>query len=302
MNNDEYQLSYIICTRNRLNFLKINLKYLFENIQGDEEIIIVDGDSSDGTKEYLESLYKAGKIHQYISEPDKNQAHGFNKALIMARGKLIKKLIDDDLFCFPAIQACKSYMLENPTYDLCISDSLETSLGNCQIITEQSRLKQYLQWKSGYVKSFTFGDVSLLLRKSSLPYLGLYDTSFTMLDYEFSLRVSYLRAKIAYYTGFNAMSIFHPNNVSSAVTRATLNLEGTRANAMYEYAGDNSDVSIFSKLKILIGKNLQELGIWQKNPQIKNENNFSSDSLEVIYDFCDRYINQANSDRQGEFL
>ncbi len=38
-------LSYIISTRNRLALLKISLKYLWKNLQDDEEIVIVDGNS-----------------------------------------------------------------------------------------------------------------------------------------------------------------------------------------------------------------------------------------------------------------
>ncbi len=296
-----YALSYVICTRNRLPFLQINLQYILNNLNKDEEVIVVDGNSSDGTKEYLESMYQHGKIHQYISEPDKNQAHGFNKALLMARGELIKKIIDDDLFCFPAIRACKSYMQENSSCDLCISDSLETSLVNHQQISEQTRINQYIAWKSGKVKSFTFGDVSLLLRRRSLPYLGLYNTSFMMLDYEFSLRSSYMKADIAYYTGFNAMSIFNPASVSAKVTKDTLELESRRANSMYEYPGDGCEISNLSKIKISVGKTLQKFGLWKKNKSTTLQK-VSSDNLGDIYSFCYQYLNQANEDREGRFL
>jgi glycosyltransferase involved in cell wall biosynthesis len=298
------KLSYVLSTRNRLPFLQINLGYLLKNIKDDEEIIVVDGNSSDGTQEYLKLLHQSGKIHQYVSEPDKNQAHGFNKALMLAKGEIIKKIIDDDLFCFPSIQICKDYMINNHSCDLCISDCLNTNLANYKDIGQHSRLQQYQQWKAGKVKSFTFGDVSLLLRRSSIPYLGLYDSSFTMLDYEFSLRTSYLKANIAYYTGFNAMSIFNPNSVSSNVTQETLKLEGQRTNAMYEYAGDDSEISHLSKLKIFIGKSLQKLGIWERSKSHVTEvdGNFSLDELADIYEFCYQHLNRANLDKQGKFF
>ncbi len=59
-----FSLSYIIATRNRLPFLKITLGKLINELQQDEEIVVVDGNSSDGTKEYLKELFKEGKIHQ----------------------------------------------------------------------------------------------------------------------------------------------------------------------------------------------------------------------------------------------
>lgn len=295
-----FKLSYIICTRNRLNFLKISLKYLLENIDEDEEIVIVDGDSSDGTKDYIKDLYEQKKIHQFISEADRNQAHGWNKAILLARGELIKKIIDDDLFCFPAIRDCKQFMLENPSVDLCISDTLGTNLADYKNISKESRLKQYLAWKSGITKSFTFGDVSLLLRKSSIPYLGLYDTSFVMLDYEYSLRVSYLRSNIAYYTGFNAMSIFNPDSISSNVTSDILKLEGKRANPMYEYAGDRAEISNYSKIKIFVGKLIYKIRSC-KYKYIETNNNGDVVDILSAYEFCCQYLNKENLNKQKEF-
>ncbi len=80
-----YTLSYIVSTRNRIQFLQIILPLLFANIQPDEEIIVVDSNSTDGTQDYLNELHSKGKIHKFISEPDKNQAHGWNKAILTRR-------------------------------------------------------------------------------------------------------------------------------------------------------------------------------------------------------------------------
>lgn len=294
------KLSYIICTRNRLNFLKISLNYLLKNIAEDEEVIVVDGNSSDGTQDYLDLLFKQGLIHQYISEKDKNQAHAWNKGILLARGELLKKVIDDDLFCYSAIQDCKQFMLENPSIDACISDTLGTNLADYKNISKESRLKQYLDWKSGKTKSFTFGDISLLLRKSSIPFLGLYDTSFVMLDYEYSLRISYLRSNIAYYTGFNAMSVFNPYSVSSNVTSDILKLESQRANPMYEYAGDGSEISSYSKLKIFVGKLIHKIRT-SKHKSTEVNNNSSLFDLLSIYEFCYQYLNKENLNQQKKF-
>ncbi|WP_295676193.1 glycosyltransferase, partial [uncultured Mucilaginibacter sp.] len=93
-----FDISYIIATRNRLPLLKITLQKLIGELQPNEEIVVVDANSNDGAKEYLQKLFDEGKIHQFVSEPDRNQAHGWNKAILMAKGTLIKKIIDDDVF------------------------------------------------------------------------------------------------------------------------------------------------------------------------------------------------------------
>jgi glycosyltransferase involved in cell wall biosynthesis len=252
-----YNLSYIIATRNRLPFLRITLSALLSDIQPDEEIVVVDGNSTDGSKEYLQQLFEEGKIHRFISEPDKNQAHAWNKAMLMANGAIIKKIIDDDVFCYEAIRECKNYLLQNPDVDVIISNDLGSQLNDHKNIQKLSRLGQFEKWKNGMVPSFTFGDVHMLIRRKSLPYIGLYHTSFVMMDWEYSLRISYLNANIAYYTGYNALSVDHPQTVSALKDHKLIEEQGKKGGLFYDYTGDTAEISTWSKIKISAGKLLK---------------------------------------------
>jgi len=248
------ELSYIIATYNRLPFLKITLEKLLAELQPGEEIVIVDGNSTDGTKEYLQQLFEQGKIHQYISEPDKNQAHAWNKAMLMAKGTVIKKIIDDDVFDYPSIRKCKDYMLQNPSVDVILSNDLSSLFNNHKTIHPDTRIPEFEKWSKGLLPSFSFGDVHMLIRRSSLSYIGLYNTAYVMMDWEYSLRISYLKANIVYYTGYNALSVAHPQTVTSSANKELIDLQGKRSAVFYEYDGDNSDMSYWSRLKIFIGK------------------------------------------------
>ena len=93
---DNITLSYIIATRNKLPYLKTGLKKLIAAKKPDEEILVADGASTDGTKEYLEELKKEGKIDFYLSEPDYAESHALNKLFLLANGTLIK-IINDDI-------------------------------------------------------------------------------------------------------------------------------------------------------------------------------------------------------------
>ena len=287
----EVNLSFIISTRNRLDFLKITLVKLIESLNSGEEIVVVDGNSNDGTKEYLEALYKAGKIHQFLSEADKNQAHGWNKAMMMAKGTLIKKIIDDDIFSYEAIRKCADYMLKNPETDLCISNSLTASFSPSLNISLNSRLVDFEKWKKGITKSFSFSDVYLLMRRSVLPKIGLYNTNFVMLDWEYSLRASYHQCEIAYYTGYMAMGVDTPQNITSAVSKQTLKNEGKIGRLLYEYPGDSKNISLYSKIKIAIGKTLFK---------IKTNDN----SKDISSNYPDLYdiLSQADQTANGIFL
>ncbi|MGZ3757423.1 MAG: glycosyltransferase family 2 protein [Mucilaginibacter sp.] len=292
-----FNLSYIIATRNRLPFLRILFNELLPQLKTDEEIVVIDGDSTDGTIEYLEQLLKEQKIHQYKSEPDRNQAEAWNKGMLMARGTIIKKLIDDDVHDFKAIRKCCDFMLLHPEIDVCISDTLECDLQSPEQITQASRLPWFLNWKAGNVKSFTFGDVYLLIRRSSLGFIGLYDTQFKMIDWEYSLRISFLGAKIAYYTGFNSLSVATPGNVTSTATQQQLRYEETIGKLKYNYAGDGADISFYSRIKITIGTLLAKGR--SKTKIVPLTSPICPDELENIYAALYKKLSDQNATDQN---
>jgi glycosyltransferase involved in cell wall biosynthesis len=290
-----FSISYIVCTKNRLSYLKILFDQFLNYCQPDEEIIVIDGNSTDGSKEFLQQLFDQGKIHQLVSEPDKNQAHGWNKGFLLARGTIIKKMIDDDVHSLSAIRRCKQFMLQNPLVDICISNCLVTDLAAPRNIHIASRLNYYEAWKAGEVTCFTFSDVYMLIRKNSLSYLGLFDTQFTMMDWEYSLRCSFLKANIAYYTGYNSLAVDTPGNVTSSANKQTLKTEGKIGAVKYGYKGDRSDISLYSEIKIAIGKAINYRSV-HKQDNI-DPDNLHLKSLDVIYNYLYQTLedyNQAN--------
>lgn len=291
----EYQLSYIIATRNRLPFLRITLQKLLENILPFEEIVVVDGGSEDGTKEYLKELHDNGKIHQFISEKDRNQAHGWNKAMLMAKGEILKKIIDDDVFCYSAVQKCKDYMLANSNVDIVISNDLNSSIVNSARIERASRIFQFTRWTENQLKSFSFGDVHMLIRRNSLSFLGLYNTSFIMMDWEYSLRISYLKANIAYYTGYNALSVYHGETISASREQKKIQTQGKKGEFFYDYKGDAAEISLWSKIKIQIGTFLQ------RDTKTRYKENRVYDLLNIYNEFYTS-INKVNDKGDFEFL
>lgn len=290
-------LSFIIATHNRLPFLSITLGRLINNLQPNEEIVVVDGNSTDGSKPYLQQLFIEGKIHQFISEPDHNQAHAWNKAMLMAKGEIIKKIIDDDVFCYAAIRACKNYMLQNPGVDVIISNDLGSTLINYKDIQRYSRLLQFDKWRKAISISFTFGDVHMLVRKSSLALIGLYNTSYIMMDWEYSLRISYQQVNIAYYTGYNALSVAHPQTVSSLKNTKLIAEQGKRGNIFYEYKGDEAEIKLWSKVKIQIGKLIYPA----KKAAILSKEILPQDICS-IYSYYYTYINELNNSSDLVFL
>jgi glycosyltransferase involved in cell wall biosynthesis len=210
----EINLSYVLTTFNKLAFIKVVLPELILNKKNDEEIIVIDGGSLDGTCEFLDGLKRAGKIDFLLSEKDKGEAHGFNKGFLLARGTLIKIITDDDSFYYPAIRSCKEYMLNHPETDVMASNTAVTYSNNYrQIEIIRDYPDGYLKWKEGKLMNFAFCMTPVMIRRSSLPLTGLFYIKSKIPDFEWTIRVTGF-ANIAWYTGFPVVNII--NNLSSS--------------------------------------------------------------------------------------
>ncbi len=213
---DKYNLTYVLTTRNKLPYLKEVMKRLLENVQDDEEIVVVDGASTDGSAEYLKNLFEKGHIHQFLSEPDLCQAHGTNKGLLMAQGQIIKILMDDDAFYFPGIRKCKEFLLSHPDIDVLNGNTADFYRNDSKNFYPRDYLqKRYLQWQRNERPAFWFDDQALFIRRDKLPLIGLFHTGVSCLDVELSVRITSLKqVKLAWYTGMLACAVFNPDSSS----------------------------------------------------------------------------------------
>jgi glycosyltransferase involved in cell wall biosynthesis len=62
------------------------------------ETIVVDGGSTDGTRELVERNVRAGKVDVCIAEPDRGVYEAWNKAIRRSRGRWVSFLGRDDVF------------------------------------------------------------------------------------------------------------------------------------------------------------------------------------------------------------
>ena len=305
-------LSYIITTKNKINYLPIVINNLTKNIQPDEEIVVVDANSSDGTKEYLISLYNNGIIQKFISEPDHAQAHGCNKALLMAEGKLLKIINDDDMFYYEGIRKCKKFMLENPEFDLIGMDGAGADFRNNNLSYFPSYpeyINSYNKWKTEKTP-FSFCDLGLMIRKSSLSYLGLFNPAYIRLDAEFTFRASSLpKTKIAWYTGCCYVRIANENS-NSVKYGEFMDVEWEKLEWIYLKSNERykTKKSIIQKLKEKIKRKIFLIGEKYKNKKLNIDNSNNMNNIEETQisweEFCNKtdiWLKKNNSENSGKF-
>jgi glycosyltransferase involved in cell wall biosynthesis len=109
------RVSYVITTRNRCEYLKRTLTNVREFIGEEDELIIVDGGSTDGTAAVV--YQNSDMVSVFVSEPDTSEGHALNKALFLARGRFIKPITDDDYFYPDAMRRLVTVAEAHPEID-----------------------------------------------------------------------------------------------------------------------------------------------------------------------------------------
>lgn len=291
----EPRLSYILTTYQKLPYLKEVLARLLEHREADEEIVITDGGSTDGTVEFLTALQREGKIQQFVSGRDYGEGHGTNKALLMAKGKLIKILTDDDDHFFSNIKACREFMLKNETIDFLASEGASVQWKREEPFGRSAYAKDYEQWKKSH-KPFSFCGLGWMWRATSLPLLGLMDTSTIRMDGEYSLRVTASKAKIAWYTGTSwARIVNRGSNTVNKVKR--IQEETKRLNAYYGVSIDPE--TWFKRAKSYLHPLTRQVkGLLPKPTPIP----WHTPDPQKAFQICDEWLRVVNAAEPGRFL
>lgn len=208
----EYTLSYVLTTYNKLPYLKQVVERLVAARQPDEEIVVTDGGSKDGTPEYLQQLFDAGHIQQFVSERDKGEAHGFNKAMLRAKGELVKLITDDDAFCYSAIREGKAFMLAHPEVDVLTGNTGLIHLEKLDMATLYDDVADnFRRWLANKEVVWMIG-LPLLIRRSSLALTGLFHTGVVQVDTEFTYRITSLNINLVWSTAMLSVRLENPQS------------------------------------------------------------------------------------------
>lgn len=302
--NDQCNLTYVLTTFNKIAFLKITVPLLIANCQPDEEIIITDGGSTDGTKEYLEQLFHEGKIQQFVSEKDKGEAHGFNKAILLASGELIKIITDDDLYSFTAIHQCKEFMLGNKNIDFLFSNIGDYHITD-NIFFDHLNINNFMEWKK-YNKPTPMCGLGLMLRRSSISLLGLFNPEYVCIDHEYSLKITNQLTCGSFYTGYSAIRILNEKSNSLTKSFESIYSQNTKLSQFYNttYLEKQQPGILIRLLYQRITASLRSLNIFRK----KNEAHGSKlktpspPSIEEVFSIADSLLANLNANTKQEFL
>jgi glycosyltransferase involved in cell wall biosynthesis len=114
--NDPPKISVVIPSYNQGQFLERAVQSLICQNYPALEILVVDGGSTDGSREILETYSK--HLGYWCSEPDQGQTHGLNKGFERSRGEIMGWLNSDDQLVPGALQRMAHFFSIRPDVDV----------------------------------------------------------------------------------------------------------------------------------------------------------------------------------------
>ncbi|MCX6844368.1 MAG: glycosyltransferase [candidate division WOR-3 bacterium] len=186
------RVSYIISTRNRAQYLSKTLDNVREFITPEDELLIMDGASTDNTAEVVRSF--SDVVTVFRSEPDLGEAHATNKALLIARGDYIKFLTDDDYFIPDAMRHAIAVLEKHPEIDALICGGRKFRIDPATSEAKPGAVVCAIAPRDDGFGTDRLLDVfdcglGLFLTRRMIAYIGLLDASFRCVDIEYARRL-----------------------------------------------------------------------------------------------------------------
>lgn len=158
---DNIKISIIVVVYNSRDALRLTLRSIIEQRYSNKEIIVIDGNSTDGTKDVI--IENSLDISMWVSEPDSGIYDAMNKGLMMATGDYVWYVNAGDFIY-------NEYTLEN----IFRGDDLDSDIyyGDTLIVNEKSevlglrkkRVPNALVWQD-FRKGMVICHQSIIIKK-----------------------------------------------------------------------------------------------------------------------------------------
>ena len=183
------KISIITVCFNSAEFIEHAIESVASQDYVDIEHIVIDGDSSDGTKEVLGKYND--QIAKWISEPDEGIYDAMNKGIKLAAGDVIGILNSDDFYFSNTVISTIAKQFEDPKLDAVYGDLIVVDPQNLDktIRTYSSKSWDPQRFAKGYMPAHP----TFFVRKKYYERYGLFETDYQIAaDYEMLIRLLYV--------------------------------------------------------------------------------------------------------------
>lgn len=204
-------LSIVTVNLNNRVGLERTMNSVFRQSFNDFEWLVIDGGSTDGSKDLLEE--QSNKITYWVSEPDSGIYNAMNKGILKAQGDYLLFLNSGDwLFTDDVLE--KVFAISR-TADICFGQNMLIKSENCKYLS--GRTSTNFSLFSLY--EYSIPHQSSFIRKSLFERYGLYDEDYKIVgDLDFFMRVIVLKNCTLEYIGL-IVSNFDGNGLSNTALK-----------------------------------------------------------------------------------
>lgn len=242
------QVSIIMVNYNTLKLTKNAINSILEKVKGIEyEIILIDNNSEDGSKEYFTELHNHGKIRLVISQENLGFGRANNIGFDLAKGKYIFLLNTDTILINNAIKILYEYLEKNKEVGICGGNlfyedlepahsfgkklpSLRTDLKEVFFISALSKMitgkREDFNYTNEEKEVGYITGADMMIRKEALKSSGYFDKDFFMYYEEVELTNRIKKC------GYKVMSV--PNAKIVHLESKSFTYKEHRARMMYE--------------------------------------------------------------------
>tara|TARA_B100000287_G_C20552248_1_gene748953 strand:- start:262 stop:1125 length:864 start_codon:yes stop_codon:yes gene_type:complete len=278
--NSKTRISYILPTFNRANYLDDALKRFREIKTPNDELIIIDGKSSDNTDTVIDK--NKDIIDVFISEIDLSEGHAYNKGILLASGKYIKPITDDDIFYSEALERAYEILENNPDLDILLAGGIRNNNG----IEKPVYLSPGSNYGSNIGDVFKYGGcgLGLLFRRIILAKINLFNINAVGLDTDFITQAINGGATLKF---CRLKMFYHPIEEHSGTVARNNEWKLDQDKIRKRYGYDpiyNKERTVIEKLKShLIFKKINRVmfHLFRKNKAVEEKN---IEDIEIIWD------------------
>src|SRR3989304_2374700 len=179
-------VSIVTPSYNQGSFLEETIRSVLEQDYPHLEYIIVDGGSTDGSREIIECY--SDRLAWWISEPDQGQTDAINKGFARAKGEILAWLNSDDTYLPGAVSEAVAFLGSHPEVGMVYGDANLIDETGKVIGKFPARQTDYRRLMRGYVH---VPQQSAFFRSRLWQQVGPLDPAFhDAMDYDLWVRLS----------------------------------------------------------------------------------------------------------------
>jgi glycosyltransferase involved in cell wall biosynthesis len=180
-------LTVITPVFNNVTYISVAIENYLSQCCASSELLIMDGGSTDGTKEVIAQYAKDFPCIRWVSEKDRGQSEAMNKGITLAKGKYISFLNVDDYYSEGCLNEMYQILTQNPDINYLVGDcNVWDHSGNLIYVNKPSKVNKYHVFSGHH---FSVNPSAYFYQKSLHDKVGLYplDNHYNM-DLEMILR------------------------------------------------------------------------------------------------------------------